>query len=159
MCKGYAAYSSSFDTEFVGALSSGTAVEDNEIATTAEITTEEPKKVSTVPIDSGSLQTDPPTTAPTTPPTTPLTTVPFRIDPGWWRGGNTATRPPLPYRFSSGSFQIKFNVTQDMSPSCRMLVYYVRNRETIADSKVVDIEDSFANKVNTYCILVSESSC
>ena len=46
-------------------------------------------------------------------------------------------------------FEIKFNVTQEMVPSCRILVYYIRtDKETVADSIVFDVEDKLENQVN-----------
>ncbi|XP_028400036.1 pregnancy zone protein-like isoform X5 [Dendronephthya gigantea] len=46
-------------------------------------------------------------------------------------------------------FEIKFNITQQMVPSCRILVYYVRpDRETVGDSIVYDIEDRLENQVS-----------
>ncbi len=45
-------------------------------------------------------------------------------------------------------FELKFNVTQDMVPSCRILVYYVKtDRETVGDSIVYDVEDKLENQV------------
>jgi hypothetical protein len=46
-------------------------------------------------------------------------------------------------------FEIMFNITQEMVPSCRILVYYVRpDKETVGDSMVYDIEDKLENQVN-----------
>ncbi|XP_065060175.1 alpha-1-macroglobulin-like isoform X3 [Rhopilema esculentum] len=88
-------------------------------------------------------KTVPRTTEETTTPPKPTTILPW-----WWeRKLERVTRPPLPASFSSGSFDISFKVRQEMSPSCRMLVYYVRGRETVADSTIVDVADTFANKV------------
>ena len=132
MCKGYVAHSASIDALFVG---------------TNEVPTVEPKNVSKEVNASGSDQRDPPTSSPT-PRSIILPDIKPFVGHRFWPREKPVTRPPLPSQFSAGSFQIAFNVTQNMSPSCRMLVYYVRNRETIADSKVIDIEDSFANKVS-----------
>ncbi len=45
-------------------------------------------------------------------------------------------------------FELKFNVTQEMVPSCRILVYYVRkDKEVVGDSIVYDIEDYLENQV------------
>lgn len=157
MCKGYATQSGSIVTEFVGAnyRSDGTRIEDV-LPTTAEIprsTAQQTKPKPTKPD-----RTEPEQTLPDMTTTEPPTTVPYIEGiypdiylPYWLR--KTATRPPLPKRFSSASFNIKFKVTQEMSPSCRMLVYYVRNAENVADSTVVDVEDSFANEVTTYLLL------
>ena len=54
---------------------------------------------------------------------------------------------------------IKFNVKKKMVPSCRLLLFHVRDdRETVADSMLVDIEDTLENKVYCstlcYCFLV-----
>ena len=164
MCKGYAAHFGSVDKEFLGFLSKESIDEVEEIATTVELPTESPIEDLNGEINSTAPQTNPPTTSPTTPPTepptTPTTTAPYIGPHGWWREEARATRPPLPKGFTAGSFQVKFNVTQDMSPSCRMLVYYMRQRETVADSRVIDIEDSFANKVRNFmksCDLIVEA--
>jgi hypothetical protein len=45
-------------------------------------------------------------------------------------------------------FELKFNVTQEMVPSCKILVYYVRkDKEVVGDSIVYDIEDNLENQV------------
>ena len=45
---------------------------------------------------------------------------------------------------------IEFNVTQKMVPSCRLLLFHVRDdQETVADSMLVDIEDTLENKVHS----------
>lgn len=47
-------------------------------------------------------------------------------------------------------FALKFNVTQEMVPKCRILVYYVRtDKETVGDSIVFDVEDKFENQVTS----------
>lgn len=99
--------------------------------------------------------TDPPTT------TTTTTTAPkpildkngtriFLITPRpiyWWERP-PVTRPPLPYQFSVGSFKFSFNVTKNMFPSCRMIVYYIRGEEVVADDTEIDVVDEFENKVS-----------
>ena len=135
MCKGYVAHSASIDAEFVGTSSSESSDANIELTTTKEVPTVKPKNGSKEVDASGSNQGN----VPTPPPTVKSTNVP---DIKLFR------RRSLLSQSSAGSFHIAFNVTQNMSPSCRMLVFYVRNRETIADSKVIDIEDSFANKVS-----------
>ena len=140
------AHSASIITEFVGTSSSGSSDGDIELTTTKEVPIVRPRNGSNDVNASVSDQRD----MPTRPPTRQSITVPDdepSIRHRRWAQENPVTRPPSPSQFSAGSFQIAFNVTQNMSPSCRMLVYYVRNRENIADSKVIDIEDSFANKV------------
>ena len=128
MCKGYVAHSASIDAEFVGTSSSGSSDRDIELTTTKEVPTVQPN-VGSKKVDASRSDIKP-------------------FGPrSRWPTPKPVTRPRFPSHFSAGSFQIAFNVTQNMSPSCRMLVYYVRNRETIADSKVIDIEDSFMNKV------------
>ena len=165
MCKGYATHSGSIVTEFIGANSRiKRSVEDvppttAEIPrTTAEQTNPEPTKPDrTEPEPSLPDSPEEPSLVTVVPTTTPepTTTAPEIEDiyVPWWRR-KTATRPPLPEQFSSDSFDIKFKVTQEMSPSCRMLVYYVRNAENVADSAVIDVEDSFANEVTIYLQLV-----
>ena len=45
-------------------------------------------------------------------------------------------------------FELKFNVTQEMVPSCRILVYYVRkDNEVVGDSIVYNIADNLENQV------------
>ena len=45
-------------------------------------------------------------------------------------------------------FDIKFQVTMAMVPSCRVMVYYVRkDKEVVVDSVNVDIEDKLENQV------------
>ena len=74
--------------------------------------------------------------------------------PYWMRNTDEpVTRPPLPRQFSTGSFDVNFKVTEEMSPSCRMLVYYIRDKETVADNVVLDVEDSFQNKVSLLIIV------
>ena len=147
MCKGYVAHSASIDAEFIGTSSNGSSDGDIELITAKKVPTVQPKNGSKEVYASGSDQEDTPTPPPTVQSITVPDIKPFRLR-RWMLQPKPVTRPPLPSQFSAGSFQIPFNVTQNMSPSCRMLVYYVRNRETIADSKVIEIEDSFANKVS-----------
>ena len=43
---------------------------------------------------------------------------------------------------------IQFAVTQKMVPSCRLLLFHVRDdQETVADNMVIDVEDILENKV------------
>ena len=45
-------------------------------------------------------------------------------------------------------FDIKFQVTMAMVPSCRVMVYYVRkDKEVVVDSVNVDVEDKLENQV------------
>ena len=47
-------------------------------------------------------------------------------------------------------FDLKFNVTQEMVPSCRILVYHVMmDKETIGDSIIYNVEDKLENQVTT----------
>ena len=51
-------------------------------------------------------------------------------------------------------FDIKFRVTMDMVPSCRVMVYYVRkDKEVVADSVQLDVEDKLENQVGNWGIL------
>lgn len=51
--------------------------------------------------------------------------------------------------FTSRGF-IEFNVTQKMVPSCRLLLFHVRDdRETVADNMLIDVEDTLENKVKS----------
>ena len=70
------------------------------------------------------------------------------------RLASTGGQKPLKYnnqmigRRAVYEFELKFNVTQDMVPSCRILVYYVKtDRETVGDSIVYDVEDKLENQV------------
>ena len=55
---------------------------------------------------------------------------PFEVEEvNWWGGGPTATRPPLPEQFSTSFFEIPIDINVEMLPSCRMVVYYVREEE------------------------------
>ena len=55
--------------------------------------------------------------------------------------------------FTSQGF-IEFDVTQKMVPSCRLLLFYVRDdQETVADNMLIDIEDSLENKVEFKCFV------
>ena len=48
-------------------------------------------------------------------------------------------------------FKIRFTVTKEMVPSCRILVYYIRDDgEIVADGLFYDVEDLLENKVRTY---------
>ena len=43
---------------------------------------------------------------------------------------------------------IQFPVTQKMVPSCRLLLFHVRDdQETVADNMLIDVEDILENKV------------
>ena len=43
---------------------------------------------------------------------------------------------------------IQFAVTQKMVPSCRLLLFHVRDdQETVADNMLIDVEDILENKV------------
>lgn len=178
MCKGYAALYGSKDIEFSAAATRSKRSLGDEDPTNLDVPTTVPRnsgeldsfefltgKTMAKPKDEGpeepeiivdpkkesqatlSPSTEPPTTTTTTAP--PPTTLP---DDLFWRR-RPATRPPLPDLFSTSAFDIDFKITQDMSPSCRLLVYYIRERETVADSKVIDIEDSFANKVSCPAVM------
>ncbi|XP_028416700.1 C3 and PZP-like alpha-2-macroglobulin domain-containing protein 8 [Dendronephthya gigantea] len=49
---------------------------------------------------------------------------------------------------SMNKFELYFNVTQEMVPSCRILVYFVKmDKETIGDSVVYDVEDKLENQL------------
>ena len=48
-------------------------------------------------------------------------------------------------------FEIKFRVKIEMMPSCRVMVYYVRkDKEVVADSVELDVEDKLENQVKAY---------
>ena len=94
---------------------------------------------------------------PTTRPTTKVIervngtnlTLIIKEEPYYWRP------EPLPLKKLKTrplveKFDIKFPVTMEMVPSCRVMVYYVRkDKEVVADSVNVDVEDKLENQVTT----------
>ena len=47
-------------------------------------------------------------------------------------------------------FDLKFNITGEMVPTCRVLVYFVRSdKEVVADSIVYSVEEKLENQVRT----------
>ncbi len=119
--------------------------------TTAEMTT----PGMTTPEMTTPEMTTPETTTESPPATTTTAPPPLRLfthEEIWYtRPRGPATRAPLPNDLSVGSFDFGFRVTADMTPSCRMLVYYIKDRETVADSIVVQTGNSFANEVIMHC--------
>ena len=94
--------------------------------------------------------TYPPTTNPPT--TYPSTDLPFT--PVWAKPLPTHPFLNIPNP-TVEEFEIKFNVTQQMVPSCRILVYYIRSdKETVADSMVLDVEDKLENQVNVLTVFI-----
>ena len=174
VCKGVVALASSFETEFAAAISRQVS-EARTPMTTPETTTQEvPRPEMTTPEMTSREAPTPEMTTPetttqevpgpkmTTPEmttTTPRLILEDSLDfiypyPYWMRNTDEpVTRPPLPRQFSTGSFDVNFKVTEEMSPSCRMLVYYIRDKETVADNVVLDVEDSFQNKVSLLIIV------
>jgi hypothetical protein len=68
-------------------------------------------------------------------------------DWGWWRPKPIPVKK-LNERPVVEKFDIKFPVTMEMVPSCRMMVYYVReDKEVVADSVDFDVEDKLENQV------------
>ena len=52
-------------------------------------------------------------------------------------------------RTTVNEFKLIFNISQEMVPSCRILVYYVRqNKEVVGDSIVYDVEDKLQKPGN-----------
>ena len=50
---------------------------------------------------------------------------------------------------------IQFAVTQKMVPSCRFLLFHVRDdQETVADNMLIDVEDILENKVKLVCTTI-----
>ena len=177
MCKGYITHSGSLDAEFIAALvkkekpiqdakperkrSSGIDElpssrpilgggkkrqrRESEILDTPPSSPKPTTAAEPTPISDPGPEEEATIPAPTSAPTPTPTD---RIINPWERQWVEPTRPPLPPHFSSGSFKISFKVTQQMSPSCRMIVYYIRGKETVADSTELDTEDVFANKVS-----------
>ena len=52
-----------------------------------------------------------------------------------------------PTHFSRGDFKLSVSVTRDMLPSCRMLVYFVRKEEVVADEVKFEVLNEFQNQV------------
>ena len=53
-------------------------------------------------------------------------------------------------------FDLKFNITGEMVPTCRVLVYLVRSdKEVVADSIVYSVEEKFENQVKAIYYLLS----
>ena len=47
-------------------------------------------------------------------------------------------------------FDLKFNITGEMVPTCRVLVYFVRSdKEVVADSIVYSVDEKLENQVKT----------
>ena len=65
-----------------------------------------------------------------------------------FRSGPSATRPPLPSQYKVGEFKLNLNVERTMLPSCRLLVYYVRMEEVVADEVKFDVVNEFQNQVH-----------
>ena len=83
------------------------------------------------------------------PHTPTYTTIPFHYTPT-----HPFIKIPKP---TVQEFEIKFNVTQAMVPSCRILVYYIRSdKETVGDSIVYDIEDKLENEVKRSVVVKTE---
>ena len=75
----------------------------------------------------------------------------FRGLPPWrrWRPSPEPVKK-LRSRPLVKKFDIKFPVTMEMVPSCRVMVYYVRkDKEVVADSVEFDVEDRLENQVNS----------
>jgi len=72
-----------------------------------------------------------------------------KLHPGDYKPGmKTFRNSKKEEMFTSQGF-IEFVVTQKMVPSCRILLFHVKNdQETVADNMPIDIEDTLGNKVN-----------
>ena len=57
------------------------------------------------------------------------------------------TWPPVPLVMKSGSFKFSFDVTKVMMPRCKMVVYYMRGQEMVADDTSFDVQDILENEV------------
>jgi hypothetical protein len=70
----------------------------------------------------------------------------------WWRPKPDPLKT-LNTRPRVETFDIKFSVTREMMPSCRVMVYYVRrDKEVVADSVDFDVEDKLQNQVRIISI-------
>ena len=67
--------------------------------------------------------------------------------PRWWRRKPDPVKT-LNTRPKVETFDIKFPVTMKMVPSCRVMMYYVRDDdEVVADTVDFDVEDKLENQV------------
>ena len=67
----------------------------------------------------------------------------------WWVLPKPKPLKKLGLRPLVETFYIKFQVRMEMVPSCRVMVYYVRkDKEVVADSVELDVEDKLENQVN-----------
>ena len=62
-------------------------------------------------------------------------------------GGVRPTWPPVPTIMRNGSFSFSFDVTKKMMPRCKMVVYYMRDDEMVADDTTFDVQDILENEV------------
>ncbi|XP_066919557.1 alpha-1-macroglobulin-like isoform X3 [Clytia hemisphaerica] len=58
------------------------------------------------------------------------------------------TWPPVPSTLRKGSFKFSFDITKEMMPHCKMVVYYMRGEEMVADNTKFDVEDILENDVS-----------
>jgi len=72
-----------------------------------------------------------------------------KLHPGDYKPGmKTFRNSKNEEMFTSQGF-IEFVVNQKMVPSCRILLFHVKNdQEIVADNMPIDIEDTLGNKVN-----------
>lgn len=90
----------------------------------------------------------------TTTTTQPLPTTPETTTRMHWGTRNAGTPPPPPENVGKGEFTLSVKVTQNMSPSCHMLVHYVRMEEVVADEMKFEALSEFQNKVYFLLMLI-----
>ena len=67
------------------------------------------------------------------------------------------TWPPVPKTLRIGSFKFSFDITKEMMPHCRMVAYYMRGNEMVADDTRFDVEDILENDVRNVLKIWNES--
>ena len=65
----------------------------------------------------------------------------------------------MPYHFATSTFSFTVNVDRKMLPSCRMVVYYIRNEEVVADETELKVINEFENQVSVMIIIYIVHLC
>lgn len=143
MCAGNLVKSETFSKTFIGALPTYTTPATTSTTTTTTTTTATPTTV----IGSNQENT---TTSPQ-----PLIAIQRIWVPDWYpEMTGSATRPPLPNRFSTSSFSFDIKITRKMLPSCKVVVYYIRRGEVVADQTEIDVVNEFENQVSDFYFIM-----
>lgn len=121
-----------------------------QVITTTATTTTTTTTASTTATQSTTITTNTETT--TTPTTSSSPGNPDRqwVSPVVGPVGPSEDERPKVSKLYKGKDFIELQVTQEMVPSCRLLVFYVRkDGETVADNIVIDVEGKLENQVDT----------